>query len=993
MNKRMETAGRTLRLALALLVLAFLLNAGGVSASDSSLELSDFNRGGLEVEVAALFEAGGAGSEPALYSASGSRWTESGSLVDGDVLLGEGSSIVRVMLPQSDGSLLRLNVDGPLVLRDYFGSSGGGADLTAWIQTAQGAASFAASDVRSVGSSYVNFNVPQAARSTLSGIASGDRFILALTRPAPEPDPTPTPEPTATPEPTSEPGAITGLTMTSSQPEHLWVSWDQADPEPTEYRLNWAPVDEPFPAWNSNQGGNLWLSPRTAQDFSNLVNPGVTYKLRMRAIYKTGPNAPWSGPWSEVVTQRVGNHPPGAPTDLSVDSATHDGVALSWEAPDHNGLTGYRILRASDADSLETIVEDTGNLATGYTDTTAADDATHHYAIIALSLDGDSRRSGTVSATTPPRTPDAPVIEGAPGAPSTLTAQLDGSGGVTLSWTDPDDSAITGYRILRGVDALSMRVIKENTGSASVGYTDATAAVNSTHVYAVQARNTAGLSQLSNTVSVTTLSAPTELDTSAASGRVALSWSAPDLSAITGYRVMRGTTAASLRQIAQVSGRSNTFYTDFDVLPVREYHYAVRAISAQGSSPLSETVSATTQPVTTVSRYARFDDAGQLVIQQDADTPTPVTLVSNEDRPNATFYGTGGTVEPYRADASTSNVARFGIVVPFRTGRQPGGYNLSSVRAAITNTSTDDSDSNQREAKARVRIFAEHRGSPGHVVHTLGEVTVASGASNVTTTFTAEANATLQPNTTYWALFEVTSSRSGLSTSDIIRFNIPLTRHSLEDACSVPGWSIGDDYLTANIAPLAIIFSDATSDGGRSGTLQSQVRHYRLARRRQRLREPLPRPAPGDNHHRHPADWRLSHRQPVPQQPGPHGPRLVQSHAGGKRPLPVRRVPLSPGQRPRGNHHRQRPDSPHPRLHRRGGDGDDVPGAQHQRRYGRPDLFHAHRRRRLLPGSGSRRLTQPPERTARPARQLGHLHRSPARPHAPGENPQLHSGI
>ncbi len=298
MNKRMETASRTLRLALALLVLAFLLNASGVSASDSSLELSDFNRGGLEVDVAALFEAGDAGSEPALYSASGSRWTGSGSLVDGEALLGEGSSIVRVMLPKSDGSLLRLNVDGPLVLRDYFGSSGGGADLTVLIQIAQGAVSFAASDVSSVGSSYVNFNVPQAARSTLSGIGSGDRFILALTRPAPAPDPTPTPEPTptpapahpTTPEPTanrrpnagahtrpaSEPGAITGLTMTSSQPERLWVSWDQADPEPTEYRLNWAEVDDPFPSWNSNQGGNLWLSPRTAQDFSNLVNPGVT---------------------------------------------------------------------------------------------------------------------------------------------------------------------------------------------------------------------------------------------------------------------------------------------------------------------------------------------------------------------------------------------------------------------------------------------------------------------------------------------------------------------------------------------------------------------------------------------------------------------------------------------------------------------------------------------------------------------------------------------
>ena len=85
-------------------------------------------------------------------------------------------------------------------------------------------------------------------------------------------EPTPTPEPTETPtpEPTLAPGAITGLTLTSSRPGHLWVSWDEASPGPTEYRLNWAEVDDPFPSWNSNQGGNLWLSAKAAQDFSNL---------------------------------------------------------------------------------------------------------------------------------------------------------------------------------------------------------------------------------------------------------------------------------------------------------------------------------------------------------------------------------------------------------------------------------------------------------------------------------------------------------------------------------------------------------------------------------------------------------------------------------------------------------------------------------------------------------------------------------------------------
>ena len=113
---------------------------------------------GLEVEVAALFEAGGRAASRRFIRRRDRGGPSRVLWSTARCCLARGSSIVRVMLPQSDGSLLRLNVDGPLVLRDYFGSSGGGADLTVWIQTAQGAVSFAASYVSSVGSSYVNFN-------------------------------------------------------------------------------------------------------------------------------------------------------------------------------------------------------------------------------------------------------------------------------------------------------------------------------------------------------------------------------------------------------------------------------------------------------------------------------------------------------------------------------------------------------------------------------------------------------------------------------------------------------------------------------------------------------------------------------------------------------------------------------------------------------------------------------------------------------------------
>ena len=111
------------------------------------------------------------------------------------------------MLPNSDGSLLRLNDDGGLTLRDFFGQTGAGADLTVWVQTSAGTASFAASDVRSTGSNYVNFNVPAYARAVLSGIGTGDRFLLALTRPAPN-----TP---ATGDPTITGTAQVGQTLTA----------------------------------------------------------------------------------------------------------------------------------------------------------------------------------------------------------------------------------------------------------------------------------------------------------------------------------------------------------------------------------------------------------------------------------------------------------------------------------------------------------------------------------------------------------------------------------------------------------------------------------------------------------------------------------------------------------------------------------------------------------------------------------------------------------
>ena len=151
-------------------LLAVAVLSAGLMAQEESLSLSDFDRSGLEVEVLALFVADGATT---LYSAADSRWGAAGSLVEGDVEFDEDTRIVRVMLPQRDGSLLRLNDGGGVVMKRYFGQSGAGEDLTVWIQTGSATASFPANDVRTVGSNYVNFEVPQSGRAVLRGCLKG----------------------------------------------------------------------------------------------------------------------------------------------------------------------------------------------------------------------------------------------------------------------------------------------------------------------------------------------------------------------------------------------------------------------------------------------------------------------------------------------------------------------------------------------------------------------------------------------------------------------------------------------------------------------------------------------------------------------------------------------------------------------------------------------------------------------------------------------------
>ena len=88
-----------------------------------------------------------------------------------------------------------------------------------------------------------------------------------------------------------------------------------------------------------------------------------------------------------------------------------------------------------------------------------------------------------------------------PSRPSATWSVVDGTMQVTLSWSDPGDSSITGYQILRRDRAVDppgqFHVIEEDTGSADTSYVDATVVASRSYVYRVKARNAEGLSSWS----------------------------------------------------------------------------------------------------------------------------------------------------------------------------------------------------------------------------------------------------------------------------------------------------------------------------------------------------------------------------------------------------------------------------------------------------------------------------------------------------------------
>ena len=233
-------------------------------------------------------------------------------------------------------------------------------------------------------------------------------------------------------------------------------------------------------------------SAATAHTDETADAPGESYAYRVKAV-RDGERSQASDP---AVIQLPGP-PPSAPAGL-IASFGVGGVFLSWQAPveDASTVTGYEVLRAQNGGELTTLVADTGNAATAHTDATAGG-ASERYAYRVRAIRGGEKSADSNEAR----------VQLPPAAPRLVNSAA-ASDLVLLSWADPGDDSVTGYRILRRREvadvAADFLTLTEDTGTAETSYADDTVENERVYVYRVLAIGPGGVSEPSRDVRVRT---------------------------------------------------------------------------------------------------------------------------------------------------------------------------------------------------------------------------------------------------------------------------------------------------------------------------------------------------------------------------------------------------------------------------------------------------------------------------------------------------------
>lgn len=296
------------------------------------------------------------------------------------------------------------------------------------------------------------------------------------------------------------------------------------------------------------------------------VTPGYHYSLKV----KSASNSSGTTIYSDASSTVEGVVRPLRPSTVKAAMGT-TGIKLTWSAV--SWATGYYIYRS---DSLNGTYDEIAKLTTAdtlsYTDTsvmTEANIGSKFYYIVrsyinALGNDYVSRNDTTVYAIISPAT-------------TTLTGKALTYTSVRLSWTAV--SGATGYQVLRASSKTGTYSTIKTQSGVTLDLTGLT--TGSVYYYKVRAFTTKSSVQVygkvSNIVSLApNVVAPSWISTTPYTKQVKIKWGA--VSGASGYKIYRASTSAgTYEQIASVSGKSNTTYTNTNLSCDTTYYYRVAA--------------------------------------------------------------------------------------------------------------------------------------------------------------------------------------------------------------------------------------------------------------------------------------------------------------------------------------------------------------------------------------------------------------------------------
>jgi autotransporter-associated beta strand protein len=347
--------------------------------------------------------------------------------------------------------------------------------------------------------------------------------------------------------------------------------------------------------------------------------------------------------------------PPPAVTDLSATSGNGQ-VSLAWSPTER--ATGYTIMRGITSGSETTLVA--ANISgTTYTDTALTNGTNYDYVVVATINPGGSSPNSNEASVTP--------LPPLPAAPANLVA-LPGNGLATLSWS-PSTYA-TSYTLSRTPAGGGATTVVAS-GLTVTSATDTGLVNGHTYDYTVAALGLSGTGANSNIASVTPTQykpgPPTGLAALSGNNCISLTWSAPSGAGPSSYILERGT-SSGVYNVQYTIPAQYVSYLDTSVTNGNVYYYAVGASNPNGTSVVSNQVSATPAAVTpavptglaatggnqqvALSWKASTGATGYTLVRGTSSGIYPVVVLSNAAVTSCTDTGlSNGTVYYYAVSA------------------------------------------------------------------------------------------------------------------------------------------------------------------------------------------------------------------------------------------------------------------------------------------------------------------------------------------------------